>query len=310
MSADRSRTPAPFTHVLCPIDFSAHAAHSLRHAAALVARSGGHLTVLYVNSPLLAQAAAAAGARATDARTIHDEVARFVTATLPARTRAAIRIGYSSAVGDAAAIIARRVRDDGHDAVVLGTRGLRGARRLLFGSTAADVLRRVPVPVLVVPPPRAGDTARLAPRWPARGIVAPVSLGPSADAEVRAATAYARWSGAPLRLVHVVPAPATPPWFAVDLRTHLQEDMQAARLRLTALAATAGGVRTTSVVSTGDAADEVSALALQTKAALVIISRTSARRDQVPGHLSYGVLAEAHIPVLALPPAPRSRRRA
>ena len=310
MSADRSRTPAPFTHVLCPIDFSTHAAHALRHAAALVARSGGHLTVLYVNSPLLAQAAAAAGARATDARAVHDEVARFVTATLPARTRAALRIGYSSAVGDAAAVIARRVQADGHDAVVLGTRGLRGARRLLFGSTAAEVLRRVPVPVLVVPPPREGNAARIAPRWPARGIVAPVSLGPSAEAEVRAAAAYARWAGAPLRLVHVVPAPATPPWFAVDLRTHLQEDMQAARMRLTALAATARDVRTMSVVSTGDAADEVSAVARQAKAALVIVSRASTRRDEVPGSLSYGVLAETHIAVLALPPAPRPRRRA
>jgi nucleotide-binding universal stress UspA family protein len=48
----------------------------------------------------------------------------------------------------------------GADLVVMGTQGLEGSRRFVFGSTTEKVLRESPVPVLAVPLPAGYDEAR------------------------------------------------------------------------------------------------------------------------------------------------------
>ena len=52
--------------------------------------------------------------------------------------------------GATAAMIARYARENGIDAIVMGTRGNRGFRRLLGGSVAAAVARRAEAPVTVL----------------------------------------------------------------------------------------------------------------------------------------------------------------
>src|SRR4029077_8303015 len=72
-----------FRRILCPVDFSRHSRATLRYASALAEQSGGELTVLVVNDPMLA-AAAAAAMRDTwhlDASTM-TELRRFVYRTL------------------------------------------------------------------------------------------------------------------------------------------------------------------------------------------------------------------------------------
>lgn len=64
--------------------------------------------------------------------------------------------------GRAADIIIERAKHWGADLIVLGTHGRRGLRRLVMGSDAEEVVRRSPVPVLLVRASSQESTAHVA----------------------------------------------------------------------------------------------------------------------------------------------------
>ena len=76
MSAERRFRP--FQSVLCPVDFSPSSRTILQHAAAIVERTGGRLTLLYVDDPLLAAAAAAGYDRRALLKTGTSELRRLL----------------------------------------------------------------------------------------------------------------------------------------------------------------------------------------------------------------------------------------
>jgi nucleotide-binding universal stress UspA family protein len=47
-------------------------------------------------------------------------------------------------------VIVKEAEDRGVDLIIMGTRGLSGAKRVVLGSTAAQVVEWAPCPVLVV----------------------------------------------------------------------------------------------------------------------------------------------------------------
>ncbi len=79
---------------------------------------------------------------------------------LLAQGRSLLTCGLESRVhlerGHAGERIVARAREIGADLVVLGTRGLDGPRRLIWGSTAEHVVTRAACNVLVAPMPRVG----------------------------------------------------------------------------------------------------------------------------------------------------------
>jgi nucleotide-binding universal stress UspA family protein len=157
-AAARSRLPAPrwrgFQSVLCPIDFSRHARLALRYAAAIAARDGSALRVVYVNDPLLVAAASVALHDADMARRSRRQLEKWVEATIAPASRTRLQLTLEVAVGSPAEAILRSARRARADLIVLGTRGARGATRLLLGSTTLNVLQRSTIPVLAIPPRR------------------------------------------------------------------------------------------------------------------------------------------------------------
>ena len=135
--------------VVCGVDFSTASARALRRAAAIARRYGRRLVVLFVEDPVLAAAARAAGDRRASAAATRASLERFIARTLRRLPRA--KISTALAVGDAAEEILKTARRCHADVVVIGTRGMGRAARLLLGSTADAVLRRTRVPVLTVP---------------------------------------------------------------------------------------------------------------------------------------------------------------
>ena len=135
-----------FTSILCPVDFSVHSERALGCALDLAALTGGHLTIVTVVDAFLD----AAAHEALTAQT-QQELRGLLDRIEATRHRPHERIGIAVAVGEPARQILAQAAESQADVIVMGTKGLEGTRRLMFGSTTEKVLRESRVPVLAVP---------------------------------------------------------------------------------------------------------------------------------------------------------------
>jgi universal stress protein A len=136
--------------VLCPVDFSEHSRRAFEYAVALAAFHHARLTVLTVIDPLLAQAAAV-HCDPEYLRESEAELRAFAGDTSLESISWAPTPRLVVTLGRAGDRILEIARSHEADLIVMGTQGLGGLRKLVFGSTADRVLRRADVPVLAVP---------------------------------------------------------------------------------------------------------------------------------------------------------------
>lgn len=309
-----SATPQRMS-VLCPVDFSSGSRAALRTAATLARARGATLDIVYVNDPLLVAAAAAAWNRASLGAASEQELARFAARVLGPRTLQTVPARYHTALGRPAAEIQRVASRLGSDLIVTGSRGLSGPTRLLLGSTTATLLRRAPVPVLAVPATPSGAATASTGRRRAGGVrtvLAAITLGRQATADVRRAAEVARQYHASLVLLHVVPQPSLPAWLSVDLETHLARAVGRATRTLERLASEFVDVPVTVDVRIGHPADAIGQAASAHAASLIVMVRRAGGTlfGQPAGACTYEVLCHAAVPVLALPERePRLRRQ-
>ncbi len=135
--------------ICCPIDFSEPSRAALEEAARLARQLGAELMVLHVRPPSGAPPAAPfapPGGPATE---------RAEGDPLAAWTAEAQRLapGVTTSVqlsGSPAAEIVGFAREFACDAIVMGTHGRTGLRRITLGSVADAVIRTAGCPVLVV----------------------------------------------------------------------------------------------------------------------------------------------------------------
>ena len=141
-------SPAIPTDIICGVDFSDESARALTWAQLLVTRLGARLVVVTVVDPLLAGAARTqtdSGWFLNDGRR---DLEAFVTRAIgqPAATAAELLV----VVG--APVLALLHAAEQHGAIiVIGTRGLGRAERMIFGSTTLRLMRTTTWPVLAVP---------------------------------------------------------------------------------------------------------------------------------------------------------------
>jgi nucleotide-binding universal stress UspA family protein len=140
----------PFTSVLCPVDFSDQCRLALGLGARLARASGARLSIVYVNDPLLAAAAATYDEQAM-ARQTDDELRSFLSSAVGADLLSG-DVHIEVAEGQPADQIVSAAVRLGADVIVMSTQGVTGARTLFFGSTTEGVLKHARIPVLVVPP--------------------------------------------------------------------------------------------------------------------------------------------------------------
>ena len=290
-----------FARILCAVDFSEPSRTALRYAAAVARGGRGRLTVLFVNDPLLVAAAAAAYDTRALASTTRRHLQQFVDGAV-GRTE---DVECVVALGEPAAEIRKAAARLGAGLIVIGTRGLGDARKLFFGSTAGRVLRATKCAVLAVPPLSRVDRYP-APHWP-RQAVAAIELGNRANRDARRAVDAARRLGARPLLVTVVPPAQTPPWLHVA--GHDRERVTRARQALQRVAASLGRDAISVRILLGDPAEQISTAAVDAGAGLVVLLLRPADRwfGTRQGSVTYRVLCNAPVPVLALPDAPARR---
>lgn len=288
--------------ILCPVDFSEPSAGALRWASAIARMHDAELTVVSVVEPLLAQAAEARFGMDLAKGETEPALRAFVDAALPAPGERPPRTGIAARVGEAADEIRRAARQAGADLVVMGSHGRGGLRKLLLGSTTEAVLRQTDVPVLAVPRDVSGVPDVAQPGIRLKTILVATDFGPGAMAAAQWAADLAGATRIPLVLAHVV-APVIAPGLE-GVVTEVEGERAAAAWRtLRLIADDLDLTQTRPVVSLGEPAETIAALAVEHGSSLVVMGLT-APGDAVwrrPGSIAYRVLRLAHTALLVVP---------
>lgn len=193
----------PVHRILCPTDFSACAEHAFQYAAHWAALFHAELHVLHVaeiqqpaldiiagdfaSMPVMVstQPEPSLGVRRELQKRLSNPGIRIVEAELHA---------YAAVDG-----ILEYVEDHAIDLVVMGTHGRRGTSRLLMGSVAEEVVRRVSCPVCTI-----REAVSPAFRLEMKRILVPVDFSEHSREAVRVAKAWAAEEGAELLVLNVM----------------------------------------------------------------------------------------------------------
>ena len=140
----------PPERVVIPVDLSSLSAGAIRKGLDLLSRTGGKsaaVEILFGLHPLETEGSLQFTPAQIE-RFAATELHRFVRESTPEGIAAErIRVGYP--VDE----ILAEIGDSKADLAVLATHGLGGFERFLIGSVTAEVLRRAPCTIFVVPPP-------------------------------------------------------------------------------------------------------------------------------------------------------------
>jgi nucleotide-binding universal stress UspA family protein len=131
--------------ILVPVDGSELAERALPYASAFARAAGARILLLRALPPPETIPSAGGVPRETQ------QSATGYLEDLAARQPEPDRVETTTAVGEAADTIVEEIGVRRPDLVVMSTHGRSGIRRWIYGSVADAVMRRAPVPVLLVP---------------------------------------------------------------------------------------------------------------------------------------------------------------
>jgi nucleotide-binding universal stress UspA family protein len=289
-----------FHSILCAVDFSEHSAQALRTAAGLAESQQGDLHLVTVVDPLLLQAAALHYDLDAAALETREDLAAFASDTLRGTAWQAAEADVHVATGRPVREILRVAEAVRADVIVLGTQGLGGVKKMVFGSTTSRVLASSGVAVLAVPLPREGHPA--VPFAEPRTVLLSATLERDATPLAEAAAVLARDLRARLLIAHVdAPLQLAPRWSArtrqpAERRARAEATLQS----LARIAAPVAAVET--VLLAGDPASEIARVAEARAVSLVVVGMGAALPVvHRPGATAYRIVCGSPVPVLALP---------
>jgi nucleotide-binding universal stress UspA family protein len=297
--------------IACPVDFSEPSRTALSYAAAVAEHFAARLLVVSVDDPLLAVAAENAGLQPLSLQT-REELERFVGGALPATVDRAATVEYVVTAGKPAAEILRISQESACDLIVMSSHGRTGISKKFFGSTTERILRETSIPVLVTPAtaPRATSVPNIASH--VRMVVAPVDFTDASPQQVKAAAAVAAGLGVPLLLAHVLEPMYVPPRVRLAIPGLDHDRRDAAQQKLAAqLDFCPSPSEVETIVLSGDASEEIAAVAEARRAGLIVMGlHSSERLGHRMGSVTYRVLCLTRSLVLALPPTTGTPSRA
>ena len=291
--------------IVAAIDFSDASRVALVLAARLARHCRSQLHVLHAEHSLLGAAADHAGIDL--ARETHEELQRFIAAAPPAAECSPRSHVIDGAAVDVILDVAHRSRAD---LVVVGSRGLSGAEKLVFGSTTEGLLRRAGVSVLVapaewVPPhPDAPDLSGTGPIIAGVDLPEPSVAGLS-EPSVAGATAACKLAavlGTSVEIVHVVPDLAVLSRWRAHADTAVRDRIAAARQDLESVMRSLGcSVPVELRIEAGAVPNRLAEAAAPTRGRapiLVLGKKAPGSTGAAPGTTAYRVLSLASVPVL------------
>lgn len=193
--------------------------------------------------------------------------------------------------GTVSQVLTSAIDRDAADLVVLGTHGRTGVGKFLLGSSAEEILRNAPCPVLTIGPHTQPD-----PHRPLDDILYATDFSPASLSGARYAISLAQEYGAKLTLLHVVEGRKT------DELVH-ESDLIESSKRLLRNLVPQGTLREEPQceVKLGVPAEKILDLAQQVHAGLIVLG--ARRASGVPGAASHLPIATVH-KVIAHAPCP------
>jgi nucleotide-binding universal stress UspA family protein len=144
--------------LLLPTDFSECANYALSYASEFAREAGASMICLHVIEPVVPTVGYSGVTEPLPMADISEQLEDSATRELPkiARHQACTGLSVEEVIahGDAASEIVRVAKERQVDLIVISSHGRTGLGRMLFGSTAEQVVRHAPCPVLVVKPPQ------------------------------------------------------------------------------------------------------------------------------------------------------------
>ena len=281
--------------ILTGVDFSDPSRTALAFAARLARHTGAALHVLHVEDPLLAEAARHSGIDL--AKDTEEELGRFLATASPAAQASPMR---HVATGPAADRILEVAEQQKADLVVVGSHGMSGVARVVFGSVTEAILHRAGMSVLVTPSEWSharSDAVDLSGTGP---VVAGMALSPPSLAAGGAACRLAAALGTTVEMVHIVPALTVLARWRKQADTALHDRVAAARTALDAVMHTvACQVPVVPRVANGAVAEGLAEVASPsgTRRPILVLGRLAPDQG-VPGGIAYRALMLAQVPVL------------
>src|SRR5208337_3841066 len=297
-----------FKHLLVPLDGSRLSESAIPAAAQMAARMGAALTLVHViekHAPAEVHSDRHLVTAEEETAYLAEVARRPVLAGLRVQTHV-----HTAEVSDVADSITEHAAELAPDLVVMSTHGRGGARRLIFGAIAQQVISRGATPVLLVRP---SEEAASGPASTWHTILAPLDGDPAHERSLPVASALAAAFACQVHLLMVVPTmgelagsqAAAGMLLPGATRLKLEMDSAAAGDYLAAKAEelARAGVEAGSESSRGDPAQAIVRAARRLDVDLVVMG-THGRAGTVAfweGSVAARVVSRTRVPLLLVP---------
>jgi nucleotide-binding universal stress UspA family protein len=187
-------------HILVAADFSPSSIVALRHALGIARRYHSNVSLLHVIDPSIYGAAGPDGISADSDCAARD--AEAIESGLRADgSLEGLKFDFTVSIGPVWATIAEAIEDKRSAALVLGTHGRTGLRKLALGSVAECAFREAPCPVMTVGPRVLQSKSCGA---EARHFLVPTDLSPESLSALPYGVSLTKATGGDLTLLHVL----------------------------------------------------------------------------------------------------------
>lgn len=280
-----------FNTILIGTDFSASASAASAFAVRLAASLHARLLILHVfeNAGAILESA---GGVASSLETLLQLDQEKLDNLRQRAKQAGVEVEVIMEYGAASATILNVVAARNVDLVILGTKGLNGLNRSLFGSTAETVVRKAPCPVITVGP-HVRDSV-----WPnsASPVVFATDFRDTSKEAVRYAISLSQRLGVPLHCVDVLPQSLAKRESTDIVPLVLTEALH----QIVAQCGAKANVPVYKVIYGSQVSAAIVNYAKKVNAGFVVlgVKRAPEIASHLPAHIAYRIIAESPCPVL------------
>ncbi|HYH01215.1 MAG TPA: universal stress protein [Terriglobales bacterium] len=282
-------TRLAFQTILVATSFSASSRPALAWAGAVARRAGGKVIVAHVKTPRW---------QVVNPHAVHPALCqptrsaeKKLCSLLKSADLRGVEIDTLLKEGDFREVLCSIAHERGAELLVVGTKGRRGLGKLLFGSTAEDVCRVAPCPIVLVGPKVGAEQEPSISR-----ILFPTDLSAPSLGALPIVLALAEQHESKLRLVRMLEEGGDDGGREFALK-QLESEFGPLLTHRTRLSH-----EPEFAVETGPAAASIRRIAREWPADLIAVGthRPGTLASHLPGDLVYDIACDAHCPVLTI----------